>query len=248
MESMIENCNVLWSKATEIWSAGGWAMWAIAIIAMVMFALGSHVWLALREKEFLSVPESTWREWIDRPELRQGVIGELLDFVSGGKTVKQTSAYFKQLRMNETTPFARDLRVMKICVSAAPLVGLLGTVTGMLSTFGALSSGSGGDQTMGLVAQGISEALITTETGLVIALPVLFFQYKLGRDFERYQAFLAQMETLCSQSQHRRISREGQIRHIAREEIRQRIAREMNSDSEPGPVRRLARQASLERS
>ncbi len=89
---------------------------------------------------------------------------------------------------------------MKICVSAAPLLGLLGTVTGMLATFGALASGSGGDKTMGLVAKGISEALITTETGLVIALPGLFFQYQLARRHERYKTFLAHLETVCTQT------------------------------------------------
>ena len=77
---------------------------------------------------------------------------------------------------------------MKICVSAAPLMGLLGTVTGMLATFAALASGSGGDKTMSLVAEGISEALITTETGLVIALPGLFLQYQLTRKLETIQS------------------------------------------------------------
>ena len=97
----------------------------------------------------------------------------------------------------------RDLRVMKICVSAAPLVGLLGTVTGMLSTFSALASGSGGEKTLGLVAGGISEALITTETGLVIALPGVFFHFHLVRRSERYRAFLAHLESVCAQRLHR---------------------------------------------
>lgn len=54
----------------------------------------------------------------------------------------------------------------------------------MLATFGALASGSGGDKTMGMIADGISEALITTETGLIIALSGLFFQYQLTRGHE----------------------------------------------------------------
>jgi len=106
-------------------------------------------------------------------------------------------------------------------VSAAPLVGLLGTVTGMLATFGALGTGSGGDKTMGLVASGISEALITTETGLVIALPGLFFQYNLQRSFERYHAFLAHVETVCTQAIHKKKKRmEGlRIDRAARHQI-----------------------------
>lgn len=62
------------------------------------------------------------------------------------------------------------------------------------------ASGSGGEKTMGLVAEGISEALITTETGLIIALPGLFFQYQLSRQLDRYKALLAQLETICTQN------------------------------------------------
>jgi biopolymer transport protein ExbB len=201
----MENMKEFWTEALAIWESGGWAMWAIAAIALVMFAMGMHVHLVLRRKAFLAVPEERWRQWIEHPSKREGPIGELLDAVTGGASLKDTSTSFKHLRMTETVPLARDLRVMKICVSAAPLVGLLGTVTGMLATFSALSAGSGGEQTMGLVAKGISEALITTETGLVIALPGLFLQYQLVRKFERYKTFLAHLQTVCTQVQYRRL-------------------------------------------
>ena len=112
---------------------------------------------------------------------------------------------FEELHVTEIAPFERDLKVMKICVSAAPLLGLLGTVTGMLTTFSALASGSGGDKTMGMIAGGISEALITTETGLVIALPGLFFQYLLVRKQERYKAFLLHLETVCTQNMYKKL-------------------------------------------
>lgn len=52
---------------------------------------------------------------------------------------------------------------------------------------------------MSMIASGISEALITTETGLVIALPGLFLQYHLSRQKERYEAFLSRVETVCVQ-------------------------------------------------
>ncbi len=52
---------------------------------------------------------------------------------------------------------------------------------------------------MDMIASGISEALITTETGLVIALPGLFFQYHLSRERDRYDAFLSHLETVCTQ-------------------------------------------------
>jgi biopolymer transport protein ExbB len=179
-------------------------MLAIAVDALVLFGLGIHVYLRLWRKGFLSVPEENWRRWIDDPRARKGPIGRLLGFVWGGGTLEETVASFRGLRATETAPFARDLRVMKICVGAAPLLGLFGTVTGMLATFGALASGAGGEKTMALVAEGISEALITTETGLVIALPGLFVQYQLARKHERYAAFLAHFETVCAQHLYRR--------------------------------------------
>lgn len=203
MEHVIRWFESLWQQAEVIWIAGGWAMIPIAVIALVMFAMGMHVHLALRATAFTSVPERTWRRWIEHPAERKGPVGELLDFAIGGRSIDEVAASFDQLRSTETRPFERDLRVMKVCVSAAPLVGLLGTVTGMLTTFGALATGSGGEKTMGLIAGGISEALITTETGLVIALPGLFLQYQLARKHERYKAFLAHLESVSTQVLHR---------------------------------------------
>lgn len=221
---MIES---LWQDALAIWTGGGWAMFAIGGVALVMFGMGVHVWLRLRSKGHRRVPERIWRRWIEHPHERNGKIGELLDFVTGGATLAETGAYFDQLRATECPPIERDLRVMKICVSAAPLVGLLGTVTGMLSTFDALAVGSGGDKTMQMVASGISEALITTETGLVVALPGLFFQYSLSRGYERYRAFLAQLETVCAQVLHRR--ERQQTRESIRAVAYRRIAEQLQA-------------------
>lgn len=201
---MFSSPQELWAQAVEIWLSGGWAMVAIAAVAVVMFGLGVHVWFRLRDTEFASVPESTWRRWIDAPEEREGAVGELLDLTADTGSFDDTVGAFADLRKSQTAPFERDLKVMRICVSAAPLVGLLGTVMGMLATFGALAAGSGGDKTMTMVADGISEALITTEAGLVIALSGLFFQYRLTRTYERYKAFLAHLESVTTQTLYRR--------------------------------------------
>lgn len=203
MGELQERIISVWNEAVGIWLSGGWAMIGIAVIALVLFALGVHVQLQLSQREFLRIKEKTWRRWIDHPSERKGAIGELLDFVTGGKSIKDTVLFFEELHTTEIAPFERDLRVMKIFVSAAPLVGLLGTVTGMLATFAVLSSGSGGDKTMSLIAAGISEALITTETGLVIAIPGLFFHYLMNRKLDRYKAFLAHVESVCTQKQYR---------------------------------------------
>jgi biopolymer transport protein ExbB len=89
---------------------------------------------------------------------------------------------------------------MKVCVSAAPLLGLFGTVTGMLATFDALASGTGGEQTMGAIAKGIAEALITTEAGLAVALPGVFFHYFMSQRLEASVDFLGQVQSACSEA------------------------------------------------
>jgi biopolymer transport protein ExbB len=221
IQAMEPRVRAFWAQATEIWLVGGWAMIPIAVIAFAMFAMGTHIYLRLRSKARIAVSEETWRRWIDHPGERHGPLGDMLDMVSGGRSIQETGRLFEQLRESECVPLARDLRVMKVCVSAAPLVGLLGTVTGMLTTFGVLATGSGGSKTMNLVAGGISEALITTETGLVIALPGLFFQYQLSRRFSSYKAFLAHLETVCTQTFYRgeRREREANARRVAATEV-----------------------------
>ena len=128
----------------------------------------------------------------------------MIEQATSCRTLSEVSATFEAVRTVELAPFERDLRVMKICVGTATLLGLYGTVTGMLATFNALATGSGGEKTMGLIAQGISEALITTETGLVVALPGLFFHHQLSRRFERTKAMLQHIETICARHLHLR--------------------------------------------
>ena len=200
-----------WHEALALWISGGWAMVPIALTALAMFALGMHVRLRLRAKGLRSVPERTWRRWIEHPGERRGPIGALLDQVAAGDSVEEAARAFGRLRASELAPSERDLRVMRVCVGAAPLLGLLGTVTGMLSTFGALATGGGGEKTMGMIAAGISEALVTTETGLVIALPGLFFHHQLARAHEGYRAFLAHLETVWTTASYLRTRRAEEL-------------------------------------
>lgn len=189
----------IWQQALEIWASGGWGMIALAIDAVIIFYLGHSIFFRIRAKGYLHISEKKMKKWIKNPGSGRGAVGKMIRFVMGAETLKEISIYFDELHQTEIAPFDRDLKVMQTCVSVAPLLGLLGTVTGMLATFAALATGSGGDKTMGMVASGISEALITTETGLLIALPGLVFQYKLAREHEQYKAFLAHLQTVCTQ-------------------------------------------------
>ncbi|MDA0989120.1 MAG: MotA/TolQ/ExbB proton channel family protein [Verrucomicrobia bacterium] len=83
----------------------------------------------------------------------------------------------------------RHLGMIAVLGGVAPLLGLLGTVTGMIHTFQLVTVFGSGDAR--LLSSGISEALITTETGLVIAVPVLLIHALLTR---RVRTIVAHME------------------------------------------------------
>lgn len=73
----------------------------------------------------------------------------------------------------------RDLLILTALTAVAPLLGLLGTVMGMIQTFDAVATVSGNTGTR--VAAGISQALITTQFGLIVAVPGVFGAARLQR-------------------------------------------------------------------
>ena len=79
--------------------------------------------------------------------------------------------------------------ILTATAAVAPLLGLLGTVSGMIQTFDMMNLFGNQDQNM--LAGGISEALVTTELGLMVAVPVLLIHAYIHR---RHQAYLAQLE------------------------------------------------------
>jgi len=74
--------------------------------------------------------------------------------------------------LKEVPPLTSRLTIIKIISVVAPLIGLLGTVTGMINTFQAITLFGTGDPK--LMAGGISQALVTTVLGLVVAIPMVF--------------------------------------------------------------------------
>lgn len=81
--------------------------------------------------------------------------------------------------MKELSILERALSIIGVLASIAPLLGLLGTVTGMIETFQAITIFGTGDPRM--MSTGISEALITTQAGLGIAIPLLLVHHFLKR-------------------------------------------------------------------
>jgi biopolymer transport protein ExbB len=97
-------------------------------------------------------------------------------------------------KMLSFTPrLERNLGALAVLGGIAPLLGLLGTVTGMIHTFQLVTIFGSGDAK--LLSGGISEALVTTETGLAIAIPVLLVHAFLSR---RARTLLGDIDTLAT--------------------------------------------------
>ena len=93
--------------------------------------------------------------------------------------------------MKERLMLKRNLSVIAILAAVAPLFGLLGTVTGMMTTFDVIGIfGTGNAKAM---AGGISEALITTQSGLLVAIPGLFMSEMLNRRNNRLEGSLDEL-------------------------------------------------------
>jgi len=110
-----------------------------------------------------------------------GPAGDLLatavEHVEDKKEYIEEIVYEKML--GARTRLERGLPFLALAATAGPLMGLLGTVTGMIATFKLISSFGSGDPK--LLAAGISEALIATATGMAVAIPALLLHAFLSR-------------------------------------------------------------------
>lgn len=93
--------------------------------------------------------------------------------------------------------FERNMVRIRTMVAAAPLLGLLGTVMGMVETFTSLANRSGEHTIKGL-SDGISMALVTTETGLAIAIPAVIILYFAQRQLNDAIRVLIEKEEVVS--------------------------------------------------
>ena len=166
--------NFVLDQVGEMAEQGGWVFWALIVLAFgIAFALTSIV-------HFLRLPNAphmSGAQWLRL--LGQG--GE------DGREVESLLAVANEMPLIEQQLFAqleRRIRFAFVLIGAAPLVGLLGTVGGMLTTFRGLSSASA-TVPMDVISGGVSEALITTQTGLVIAVPTLIVATVLKGHFQR---------------------------------------------------------------
>jgi len=97
---------------------------------------------------------------------------------------------YMQVRLMKTVRYMEQgNHIVSVMAAAAPLLGLLGTVTGMVSTFEVITLY--GNQNPVLMADGISEALISTQSGLLVAFPLTLLKQRLD---ERVEILRQEME------------------------------------------------------
>lgn len=98
-------------------------------------------------------------------------------------------AAFQEASIQEEQTLARGLRPLATIAQVAPMLGLLGTVTGMIIAFGQISRLGTGDPSV--VANGVGQALVTTAAGLIVAIPVI-----MGHSFlaSRVEAILVDID------------------------------------------------------
>jgi biopolymer transport protein ExbB len=106
----------------------------------------------------------------------------------------------KGVAANKQNDIERFLSTISIFASISPLLGLLGTVVGMIGTFNVISVFGTGNAK--LLSGGISEALITTELGLIIAVPLLLFHSilsaKVNRIYNMFEEYIYEtLEIVC---------------------------------------------------
>jgi len=170
-------------------SRGGWVMIPIFVVGWVAWILMlERFWTywelrGPRARRFWKVLESEGLEgakvWAQR---RRGLLaillrGALLRHAQGPKAVRNE---MELLRHEASLDLARHLKTIAVMSAVAPLLGLLGTVSGMVHTFEVINQFGFGNPV--LLADGISEALLTTQAGLLVAFPIVIaYNYLLGR-------------------------------------------------------------------
>jgi biopolymer transport protein ExbB len=162
---------------------GGPIMWPILLCSIVGVAVVIERWLVLHKSqinvnEFLAklrkslLVNRSVRDGIKVCEQYRGPLASIMKagLLKYGQPKEDVQRTIETAAIHEMSRLEKRLMVLNTVVNAAPLLGFLGTVTGMIDSFEALAAQ--GLSNPGAVASGISEALITTAAGLIVALPI----------------------------------------------------------------------------
>lgn len=172
---------------------GGPVMWPLLIFSILTATFIVERWLALRRakinvNEFLSKVRKALlvnrdvRAAIKVCEENKGPVASVVKaaLLRYGHAKEDIEKNIESAAVFESGRLERGLMVLSSSANVSPMLGFLGTVTGMIKSFATLAAA--GLSNPGAVAAGISEALITTATGLFIAIPAqLAYNYFMSR-------------------------------------------------------------------
>jgi biopolymer transport protein ExbB len=150
-------------------NAGGFVGYVIIIILILGLTMG-----VLRFKFLDEESKSINKELETNNFSENSILGKLNSIYSkySGNNPEDLESQLEDILAKATPPLEKNLSVIKLLAAVAPLLGLLGTVIGMIETFQAITLFGTGDPK--LMAGGISQALVTTMLGLIAAVPLLF--------------------------------------------------------------------------
>jgi len=199
------NPGEIFQDGWNLFLSGGAIMYMLGAVACLLYATAFAALAYVNRGNLGDKDTALWQQWIDDPESAEGRMGDALRYVMHGPrlTIKTVARRFAEVRLNMLSAIDRRLLVLNTLVAAAPLAGLLGTVMGMLAMFAGLSHGKG-PAGMQRVADGMQEALITTQTGLTIALPGLFIALVIKSRRNRIDAALVRMQSMILTSRFHR--------------------------------------------
>ena len=176
----------------ELVKAGGWLMVPILLCSVVAVAIIAERFWTLQTSRIApnNLVVQVWK-WVRAGHLDEARVKSLRRGSPLGRILAAglMTRHLDHERMKESIEdvgrhvaheLERYLNTLGTIASIAPLLGLLGTVIGMIKVFAVITTQGVGDP--GVLAGGISEALITTATGLSVAIPtLLFYRYFRGR-------------------------------------------------------------------
>ncbi|TCB33049.1 MotA/TolQ/ExbB proton channel family protein [Acinetobacter sp. ANC 4910] len=189
----------------ELVKAGGWLM--VPLVLCSIFTVAITIERFIRLKRSMVLPKELLlnggqdvhqvvQQLQNSKSLQLSSLGRIL--VSGLNSQKQTEQYARA-QMEATASqeigfLEKNINFLGTLSAVAPLLGLLGTVVGIIESFLVIDMGSNSNPTM--MIPGISKALITTAAGMLIAIPALFAYRYFQRLVQEYVAELEQQSTL----------------------------------------------------
>ena len=166
-------------------------------VLVALVALGVVMWTALLLRGFAlssgrrgSVESLAAQPPRDPQDILGKAAAQAAQLIDAREPTWRLHIHFDQARR----ALGRGRLSTDMMIAAAPLLGLLGTITGMIDTFEVLGGGSGAGYSEAM-ARGISKALITTEFGLVLSIPGILVSRALRRREARIERALDELES-----------------------------------------------------